>query len=98
MQITSVNIGTRRLLQGKSFDGETGIFKNPVTAPVPIHPLGLEGDAVLNEKYHGGPDQAVIHFEMDTPNGTVPVCDWVTVQGGEITAIDSFYDASGLKD
>lgn len=46
----------------------------------------------------GGPDQAVIHFEMETPNGIVPVCDWVTVSGNEITEIHSFYDATELRE
>ena len=45
----------------------------------------------------GDGDQAAIHFEMDTPNGTVQCCDWVVVEDGEITAIHSFYDATGLR-
>lgn len=42
-------------------------------------------------------NEATIHFEMQTPNGLVPVCDWVVVEDGRIKAIHSFYDATGLK-
>lgn len=43
-------------------------------------------------------DQAAIHFEMKTPHGVIPVCDWVVVEDGEITEIHSFYDATGLRE
>jgi len=42
-------------------------------------------------------NEAVIWFEMESPNGVVPSCDWVKVRDGKIVAIQSFYDASGLK-
>ena len=42
-------------------------------------------------------NEAVIHFEMKTPKGTIPVCDWVVVNDGQITEIHSFYDASDLR-
>jgi MOSC domain-containing protein YiiM len=52
-------------LEGKSFSGETGIFKIPVIGPVAVGELGLAGDAVLNEKHHGGPDQAVYLYRQE---------------------------------
>lgn len=42
-------------------------------------------------------NQAAIHFDMKTARGWVPVCDWVEVADGAITAIHSFYDAAELK-
>lgn len=42
-------------------------------------------------------NEAVIHFEMETPNGPVQVCDWVVVADGEIKEIHSFYDATELR-
>lgn len=39
----------------------------------------------------------MIWFEMTTPNGVVPCCDWVETRDGEIRAVTSFYDATGLK-
>ena len=40
---------------------------------------------------------AAIHFEMLTANGTIQVCDWVTVRDGQILEIYSFYDATDLR-
>lgn len=42
-------------------------------------------------------NQATIHFDMHTPAGVIPVVDWVVVDGGEITEIHSFYDATLLR-
>ena len=43
-------------------------------------------------------NEATIHFEMETPNGLVQVCDWVVVEAGQITEIHSFYDATDLRE
>jgi hypothetical protein len=42
-------------------------------------------------------NEAVIHFEMKTPKGLIPVCDWIVVDDGQITKIHSFYDATELR-
>ncbi len=42
-------------------------------------------------------NEAVIHFEMETPKGPIQVCDWVVVRDGQITEIHSFYDATALR-
>ncbi len=60
MQLVSVNIGKPEPITSKS--GKSGIFKLPVPGPVQIGPLGLEGDAIVDTKNHGGPDQAVYIF------------------------------------
>lgn len=57
MKIRSVTIGTPARLPGKSY--RTGIVKHPVTGPVFVDLEGLAGDAILNRKHHGGPDQAI---------------------------------------
>lgn len=46
----------------------------------------------------GAPGEAAILFDMETPKGTIQVCDWVFVKDGEITEIRSFYDATKLRD
>ena len=45
----------------------------------------------------GRGNEAVIWFDMQTPTGKIPVCDWVIVSNGEITEIHSFYDTSTLR-
>ncbi|MVA24041.1 MOSC domain-containing protein [Agrobacterium vitis] len=57
MKILAVCLGQPQVLPGKSY--RTGIFKSARTGPVMIDEHGLVGDAVLNRKYHGGPDQAI---------------------------------------
>lgn len=64
-----------------------------------VKPLAAKNVATLRiERTIGTDDEAAILFEMDTPNGTVPVCDWVFVRDGRIREVRSFYDATGLKD
>ncbi len=44
----------------------------------------------------GGEGEAVIWFEMATPNGTVAVCEWIQTNDNQITSIHSFYDPRHL--
>jgi MOSC domain-containing protein YiiM len=57
MRLIAVNLGRPEIIEGHK--APTGICKHPVPGPVMIAPLGVEGDAVLDTKNHGGPDQAV---------------------------------------
>jgi MOSC domain-containing protein YiiM len=64
MQLISVNIGEERTLQRKDRTEQTGIFKLPSDKPARVTELGLEGDVIVSEKHHGGPDQAVYIYGM----------------------------------
>ncbi|HEX7037552.1 MAG TPA: MOSC domain-containing protein [Pseudomonadales bacterium] len=64
MEIVSINVGARRRLQGRSFDGETGIFKTPVPR-AEVGELGLAGDVIVDTKHHGGVDQAVYLYRRE---------------------------------
>lgn len=66
MQLLSVNVGKAQPIANAKSTGKTGIFKQPQTAPVFIHPLGLEGDAIVDTENHGGVDQAV--YVYGTPD------------------------------
>ncbi len=59
MQLISINIGKERQQQRKDYFETTGIYKMPVDGPVEIRSLGIEGDAIVDKKNHGGPDQAL---------------------------------------
>ncbi|MFU8814675.1 MAG: MOSC domain-containing protein [Pseudomonadales bacterium] len=80
MKIVSINVGRRETLAGRSFNGVTGICKRPVAAPVRVSELGLEADAVVNGKYHGGPDQAVYVYRQEDYHW------WSAELGQEVTA------------
>jgi MOSC domain-containing protein YiiM len=59
MELISVNLGREQAIQYAQKSGRTGIYKLPVSTAVEIGPLGLPGDAIVDVKNHGGPDQAV---------------------------------------
>ncbi len=45
--------------------GRTSIDKRPVTGPVAVGELGIEGDQVSDTRHHGGPDQAVYAYARE---------------------------------
>ncbi len=59
MKLISINIGQERSILNAKASGKTGIYKLPVTSPVPVTSNGLPGDVVCDTKHHGGPDQAI---------------------------------------
>lgn len=63
MKVLAVCIGEPRPIAAKS--GKTGHFKTPVAGAVPLTPLGLEGDTIVDRKHHGGPEQAVYVLTED---------------------------------
>jgi len=62
LRLLSVNLGKAELLSGAKDPYLSGIAKRPVEGSVRIGAEGLEGDAVCDSRYHGGPDQAVYLF------------------------------------
>lgn len=94
MHVVSINRGQRERLDHRSFSGVTGIFKRPVQGPVPIGLLGLESDAVVNAKHHGGPDQAVYIYRQED-------YDWWSAELGRPVEPGTFGDnltLAGLPD
>lgn len=66
MILLSVNIGKEQMIQKAHKSGLTGIYKTPVSGPVQLALLGFTGDAVVDSKNHGGPDQAVyVYTDLD---------------------------------
>jgi MOSC domain-containing protein YiiM len=61
MHVISVQLGLGRTLSLDSRKVETGIYKSPVDE-ITLQPGGVDGDAVINTKHHGGPDQAVYAY------------------------------------
>ncbi len=44
---------------------QTGIFKTPVSAPVMVRKLNLDGDRQSDLSVHGGPDKAVYSYDVE---------------------------------
>jgi MOSC domain-containing protein YiiM len=64
MQLISINIGHERILQRKGRAERTGIFKIPTEESIKVAKLGLENDAIVSKRHHGGADQAVYVYGM----------------------------------
>ena len=64
MQFT---IGPIMVGKAQPFRGEehSAIAKAPVTGPVRVGPLGLEGDEQADRAHHGGVDKAIHHYPRD---------------------------------
>ncbi len=80
MKIISVNVGLPREFSWKGISVSTAIFKEPVSGPVPVRQLNLDGDRQADLTVHGGPYKAVYgypseHYEYwrgELPQQTFP--------------------------
>ncbi|MGI8994045.1 MAG: MOSC domain-containing protein, partial [Nocardioidaceae bacterium] len=63
--VLSINVATPVVVDWADPVGTTAIMKQPVTGPVRVAELGLEGDQVADTKYHGGIYQAVYAFARE---------------------------------
>ncbi|GHB60513.1 MOSC domain-containing protein [Persicitalea jodogahamensis] len=64
MQIHSVNVGLPRTVEWEGRIVTTGIFKEPVTGPIPLNFVNLQGDRQADLTVHGGPDKAVYAYDL----------------------------------
>jgi MOSC domain-containing protein YiiM len=81
MKILSVNVGRPEHIDGHK--ALTGICKRPVSGPIQVHELGLAGDAIMDTKNHGGPDQAIYLYGQ-------PDYDFVAAETGRRLAPGQF--------
>ena len=65
ISVTQVNRGKPEPLDMGNRVATTGIFKQPVEGPVAVGEEGLESDAIMDRKHHGGPDQAVYLYRTE---------------------------------
>ena len=65
MKLVSLNVARPRLVvyNGKTIN--TGIFKQPVSGPVPLRTLNLDGDRQADLSVHGGPYKAVYAYPSE---------------------------------
>jgi MOSC domain-containing protein YiiM len=93
MKLLSVNIGQKRTQQKGNELETTGIYKLPIQGPVEIKSLGIQTDAICDEKNHGGPDQAIYIYGK-------PDYDWWSKELGKELGPGTFGDnltISGLE-
>lgn len=64
-QIVSLNAAVARTLSWRGHEVQTGIFKEPVDGPRMAFAEGLEGDRVVDRRYHGAPHQALYAYPAE---------------------------------
>jgi MOSC domain-containing protein YiiM len=62
--VLGVCVGRVRPLRARGRIHQTGFVKDPAAGPIPLGPLGLEGDE-HDFPDHGGPDQALLVYSVD---------------------------------
>jgi MOSC domain-containing protein YiiM len=65
MRIISINVSLPRLVSIHGKEIETGFFKVPLSGPVAVKRLNLQGDAQADLTVHGGPDKAVYVYPQE---------------------------------
>jgi MOSC domain-containing protein YiiM len=65
MQLLSINTSLAKDVQFQGRNISTGIFKEPVSGPVRVRKLGLEGDQQADLNVHGGVDKAVYLYPSE---------------------------------
>ena len=65
MEISSLNIGKPCQISSRGKIINTGIKKTPTQEAVFVSIEGIRGDSVLNNKHHGGLDQAVYAYRIE---------------------------------
>lgn len=65
MKLISVNVALPRLASWRTQTVNTGIFKQPVSGPVQLRTLNLDGDRQADLTVHGGPFKAVYGYPSE---------------------------------
>ena len=65
MKLLSVNVGLPREVQWRAKMVRTSIFKVPVSGPVRVQTLNLQGDQQADLSVHGGTDKAVYAYPSE---------------------------------
>jgi MOSC domain-containing protein YiiM len=64
-ELISINVAMPRHIAFRGQPVMTGIFKKPVSGPVMVGSLNLEGDAQADLRVHGGLDKAVYVYQAE---------------------------------
>jgi MOSC domain-containing protein YiiM len=65
MKLISLNVARPQLALYKGATISTGIFKKPVSGPLPLRTLNLDGDRQADLAVHGGPYKAVYGYPSE---------------------------------
>lgn len=63
--VTSVQVGLEQAMPWRGSEVHTAIVKAPVTGPVVVRRMGLDGDEQADSPVHGGPDKALCCYPRE---------------------------------
>lgn len=95
MQLVSINIAQQETLDTAHGLVPTGIIKKPISTTVTVTELGIVGDAIVDTRVHGGPDQALYLYSQKDYDWWSERLGKVLAPGifGENLTLSSFGDA-----
>jgi MOSC domain-containing protein YiiM len=96
MQIISTNIGEPRLIEWRGQQISTGIYKYPTDQPIFLGAEDVEGDHVIDRRYHGGIDKACYLYSADHYSfwkEKFPDADWGWGMFGENLTVEGLNEA-----
>lgn len=65
MTVATISVALPAVVEHDGTSVDTGIFKRPVSGPVAVRWLNLEGDGQADLVHHGGADKAVYAYSAD---------------------------------
>lgn len=65
IKVVSINVGLPKIVPYRNKEVATGIYKDPVTAPIMLTRTNFEGDGQADQVHHGGPDKAVCVYAFE---------------------------------
>ena len=91
MKVISTNLGKRTKIIWNGKETMTGIYKYPVEQPLYLDTDDVQGDTVVDRKYHGGTYKACYLFSADNYpywKEKYPLLDWDWGMFGENLTIE----------
>jgi MOSC domain-containing protein YiiM len=64
-RVVSVNVGRPRTIQWQGRTVTSAIWKEPVSGPVTVRGVNLDGDDQADRQVHGGPDKALYAYALE---------------------------------
>ncbi|MEW7291849.1 MOSC domain-containing protein [Aquimarina sp. 2304DJ70-9] len=93
MKVIATNIAETKIISWRGKEVKTGIYKYPVSKPIYLDKEDVEGDHVIDRRYHGGVDKACYLYAADHYSywkEKYPDLDWQHGMFGENLTVDGF--------
>ncbi len=97
MKVISTNIATPKIVKWRGKEVETGIYKYPVDTHISLGKEDVEGDHVIDRRFHGGVDKACYIYSLNNYpywQKKYPDLPWNYGMFGENLTVDGFDEAA----